>query len=390
MGENRAAKANVLIIGNSGVGKSTLVNAVLGEDRAEVSFGTKGTTEELHLYEKEDLPFRVIDTVGFEPSFFKRRAAIHAIRQWSRNSAKDGKTDTQINVIWFCVPGTAGKLFPETIHSLSQATSMWPSVPIITVITKSFSVPDREKNIELVNSVFSSQSHRKNLRKIIPVVAATFTLNENAYAAPEGITELIDATNELLPEGYQTAEKDIARFKLKRKRALAQGIVTAATGSGIVVGAVPIPIPDAAILIPVEAAEINALAKLYGINNDEESRKFLNSIVEVGTVSLAAKTALNALKAIPVINLGAAALNAIFAGAIIAVLGEGSIAAFEQVYLGNRSVEDLDWIKQFMESKLTADFVEKLKVAVSQSKDGMSPKKIIEIVLGIFTQGKTA
>ena len=390
VGENSGAKANVLIIGNSGVGKSTLVNAVLGEDRAEASFGTKGTTKELHLYEREDLPFRVIDTVGFEPSFFKRRAAIHAIRQWSRNSAKDGKTDTQINVIWFCVPGTAGKLFPETIHSLSQATSMWPSVPIITVITKSFSLPDREKNIELVNSVFSSQSHRKNLRKIIPVVAATFTLNENAYAAPEGITELIDATNELLPEGYQAAEKDIARFKLNRKRALAQGIVVTATGSGMAVGAVPIPIPDAAILIPVEAAEINALAKLYGINNDEESRKFLNSIVEVGTVSLAAKTALNALKAIPGINLGAAALNAIFAGAIIAVLGEGSIAAFEQVYLGNKSVEDLDWIKQFMESKLAADFVEKLKAAASQSKDGMSSKKLIEIVLGIFTEGKAA
>ena len=36
-------KGNVLIIGDSGVGKSTLVNAVLGEDRAEASFGSEGT-----------------------------------------------------------------------------------------------------------------------------------------------------------------------------------------------------------------------------------------------------------------------------------------------------------------------------------------------------------
>lgn len=390
LGKEPKAKGNVLIVGNSGVGKSTLVNAVFGEDRAETSFGQEGTTKELHLYESTDLPFRVIDTVGFEPTFLKRRAAIHAIRQWSHDSAKEGKTDTRINVIWFCVEGTSSKLFTETIKNLSQAISMWPSVPIIAVITKSFSVPDREKNIELVTNAFSSQSRSKNLRKIIPVVAQTFILNESAYAAPEGITELIDATNELLPEGYQAAERDIAQFKLDRKRALAQGIVAAATTGAAVTGAVPIPFPDAAVLVPIEVGEINALAKLYGIHDDEDSREFLNSIVQVGTVSLAAKTALNTLKALPGINLGAAALNAILAGGIVAALGEGSIHVFEQVYLGNKSVQDLDWVKQFMESKLTIELIEKLKTAVSQSKNGMRPRAIADILLGIFTTSKNA
>lgn len=58
-------KGNVLVIGNSGVGKSTLINAVLVEQVAKTSWGTEGTTKGLKIYEKERVPFRIIDTAGF-------------------------------------------------------------------------------------------------------------------------------------------------------------------------------------------------------------------------------------------------------------------------------------------------------------------------------------
>ena len=53
-------KGNVLVIGNSGVGKSTLINAVLGEERAKTGWGTEGTTKALEIYEGKSLPFRVL------------------------------------------------------------------------------------------------------------------------------------------------------------------------------------------------------------------------------------------------------------------------------------------------------------------------------------------
>lgn len=378
-------KGNVLVIGNSGVGKSTLINAVLGDDRAVTGFGTAGTTKELSIYESEKLPFRVIDTVGFEPSLIKEMGAVNAVKKWSKNSAKTGREDTQINVIWFCIEGTSSKLFPKTIKNLSRATAMWPSVPIIVVITKSYSVPERDRNIEMVYNAFATQKrYSKNLRKVIPVVASTYMLNENAYAAPEGITELIDATNNLLPEGVKAAETDIATFKLNRKRALAHSIVGVATAGGVVVGAVPIPFSDAMILGPAEIAEVNALAQVYGINKDEGSKEFLNSIVEVGTVSAAAKTAISALKAIPGINIGASVLNAIIAGSIVAALGEGSIYAFEQVYLGKKTIEDIDWVKKIIESKISTQFLEKVTIAINKLSNKSDSKSISKVILELF------
>lgn len=378
-------KGNVLVIGNSGVGKSTLINSVLGEETAKTGWGITGTTDKLEIYENENIPFRIIDTVGFEPSFIKRFKAINAVKRWSKNSAKAGKEDNQINVIWFCIDGTSSKLFEETIKSLSSATSMWESVPVIVTITKSYSVPEREKNIEMVNNAFAKQKrYSKNLRKVIPVVAATYVLNDTAYAAPEGITELIDATNDLMPEGIKAAETDIAKFKLNRKKVFAQSIVGTATTAATVVGAVPIPFPDAMILSPIEIGEVNALAKVYGIKNNEDSKRFLNSIVEVGTVSVVAKGAINALKAIPGINIGASVLNAAIAGFIVAAIGEGSIYAFEQIYLGNKTVQDIDWVTKILESKFSSEFIAKAQAAIEKMSDTTDGKSIVKILLDLF------
>jgi len=377
-------KGNVLVIGNSGVGKSTLINAVLGEQAAKTGWGTSGTTDRLEIYEPRDesVPFNVIDTIGFEPGYFKEARAVSAIRKWSRGSAKKGGEDHQINVIWFCVDGTSRKLFPTAIRALSRATAMWESVPVIVVITKSYSVPERAENIELVHNAFAAQKkHGSNVKRVIPVVAETYVLNENAFAAPEGISELIDLTNSLMPEGQKAAEQDLAKFVLGRRRALAQTVVTASTAAGIVVGAVPIPFPDAVILTPTEVAEVNAIARIYGIEKDEKSKQFLNSIVEAGTVGVAAKGLINALKAIPGVNLGAAALNAVIAGVIIAALGEGAVYAFEQIYLGNRSIDDVDWVRKIVESRLGGMLGDKAKPILERLKDTSDRKAVLSAVL---------
>lgn len=384
-------RGNVLVIGNSGVGKSTLINAVLGRNAAKTGYGTKGTTSGLELYEGEDLPFRVIDTIGFEPTFIKEQMAVNAVKRWSKNCAKEGKEDNQINVIWFCVDGTSRKLFPKAIQSLSRATSMWKTVPVIVVITKSYSVPERKENIGMVQNAFASQKKSKNLRKIIPVVAATYELNETAFAPPEGITELIDATNELMPEGLKAGVNDLAEFKLYRRRALAHSIVGASTVSAVIVGASPTNIADSLILGPLEVGEINAIAKVYGLKDETQLQKFKDSVVEVGTVTTAAKAILSNLKNIPGINIAGSVLNAIVAGSIVAALGEGTIYAMEQVYLGKKTFDDVEWVKKLLESKFSQGFIDRVMEAIKEINakgKKIEMKDIAQIINALFLSTK--
>ena len=385
-------RGNVLVIGNSGVGKSTLINSVLGDEKAKTGYGSSGTTDKLEIYESEEVAFRIIDTVGFEPSLVKGWKAINAVKKWSKESAKNGKEDSEINVIWFCVEGTSSKLFPKTIKDLSKATAMWETVPIVVVITKSYSVPERTQNIEMVSNAFAKQKrYSKNLKHIVPVVASTYTLNDTAFAAPEGITELIDVTNELMPEGIKAGAHDIYNFKLKRKKGLAQSIVALSTTAAVTVAAVPISLADALILSPIEVAQINGLAQLYEINKGEDSKQFLNSIVEVGTVSTAAKAAISRLKAVPGINIAASVLNAIIAGAIVAAIGEGCIYAFEKVYTGEKSIEDIDWVKKVMESKLSPQFIENVTAVaekISKSSNNKDVGKLVNSLLSTIPTRK--
>ncbi|WP_207214865.1 GTP-binding DUF697 domain-containing protein [Bifidobacterium pseudolongum] len=380
-------KGNVLVLGNSGVGKSTLINAVLGDDIAKTSFGTRGTTEELAIYGSPSVPFRVIDSIGFEPSPIKSLRAIHAVRKWSRLSAQEGNENSRINVIWFCVDGTAAKLFPETIRNFSNSIAMWKSVPIIAVITKSYSQADRARNIEMVRQAFRGQRVERNLRAIVPVVAQTFVINETAFASPEGITDLIDATMRAMPEGMQGGARDLMQFKLTRKRVLAQGLIGASVAAGATVGAVPIPIADSLVLSPLELAELNGLARLYGIDKREDSKQFLDSIVQVGTASVVAHSAISAIKAIPGINIAASVLNAIVAASIIAALGEGAVLAFEQVYTGQRSIRDIGWVQHLMAEQFGEGFLGKVSgiAQASQAGSGKDMRQmIIELVKAAF------
>lgn len=385
-------RGNVLVIGNSGVGKSTLINAVLGDEKAKTGYGSSGITKKLEIYESEEVPFRIIDTVGFEPSFMKQQKAIRAVKKWSKDSVKEDDENTKINLIWFCIEGTTRKLFPKMIKDLSRATAMWKSVPIVVAITKSYSVPERKENIEMVKEVFDSQKKKsKNLKVIIPVVASTYTLNETVFAAPEGISELIDVTNELMPEGIKATQSDVNHFKLIRKRALAHSVVGVSTASAAAIGAIPKSFSDAAILTPIEGTEIGALARIYEIYNRENSKEIMDSIIEIGTVSVAAKAVIKSVNAIPNIKITGKILNAIIAGAVVAAIGEGSIYVFDKIYTGEKSIEDIEWVKSVIQSKLSSDFINNVTSIVEKTGKGGYSKdldKVISLIQSTFLKTK--
>ena len=384
-------KGNVLVIGNSGVGKSTLINAVLGDRCAKTGWGTTGTTSEIKIYENDDLPFRVVDSIGFEPSFLKRTKAIGAVKKWSRQSAEGDGGDKRINAIWYCVDGTARKLFPESVAALAKATKMWESVPVIVVITKSYAKGEQDENIQMVHQAFAMQKrYAVNLKHVIPVVAWAYPVDIDKIVEPRGIEELIDATNALMPEGIRAAEKDVRSYKIRRKRAMARGVTFASAIAGAGVGATPLPVPDAAPLSAIELGEIEAIARIYKIEKQGESSALLQKFVEAGAASVAGKAFIDVLKRVPGVNLAASVVNAVAAACIIFALGEGCRFAFEQVYLGKKSVDDLAWVDKVTEGLYSSAFMEKAEAAIKKmSQRGAgeySAKQIVDAIGFIFDQ----
>ena len=376
-------KGNVLVLGNSGVGKSTLINAVLGTDVAAASFGTAGTTKELKIYgpDLDGSPFNLIDSVGFEPNWFKAWQAVNAVKAWSRKSAKEGNEDNQINIVWFCIDGCAAKLFPETVENMAKAVSMWKDIPVVVVITKSFSKPDRDRNITMIREAFDKvKKYHCNVQGIMPVVAQIYEIYENTSVAPEGLSELVDKTLELMPEGFQIADENVKRFRLNRKRALAQAVTGVAVTSAVVVGAVPIPVPDAPILVSIETIMVNRILNIYEIKNEDDKKRFTEILLEMGAATLIGKAAISAVKAIPGINLAADVINAIVAGAVVSLMGEAVCYVLDRVYLGKLNLSEYDKVRDLVKEKFASGEITKYVESVA---------KIAEPILA-KTKGKKA
>lgn len=174
---------------------------------------------------------------------------------------------------------------------------------------------------------------------------------------------------------------DLEVKKLVRSRRLrAQSIIGVATTAGVIVGAIPIPFSDAVLLNKAENIEVNTIASIYEITKDDKSREFINTIIQVGTASSVITSAASALKAIPGVNLGTSVINAIIAGTIVAVIGEGAVFAFEQVSMGKRTIEDLEWLEKVMKSKFAAKFTKSVYTSFRQISTNAKKEEIVQII----------
>ena len=370
-------KANILVMGTSGAGKSTLINAVIGREVAKVGYGKHGT-EKMQAYESEDLSFRLIDSRGFDYSFWGTQKTVKDMSDWMKSGLRDKKP--RIHMLWFCVDATSKRFTAKTLKTLEYVKKEWKDIPTIVVLTKSFFPAEDKENIEMVQETFRKMAKRTGRPvAIIPVLAYP---PKGMEILPRGIEELICVTEENLDSAFKDSDEAVRRYDLKCKKANAQALTAVSASSAAVVGAIPIGVPDAVILTPLETGLITGISKIYGMNQKDDFTKTIASrIVEAGAVSMAAKAAINQLKLVPgVANLAADVLNAIVAGTIVFGIGEASAIVMGKVYLGDIDKENLDWINGIVNSKM-GKAVAKITEIMSKNNGKIKPKEIIEVLV---------
>ena len=364
-------KINVMLLGTSGCGKSTLINALLGEERAETGIG-EAVTNAIAVYESDDLPFRMIDTVGYE---FVRQKNVEKL----------------IHMIWFCIDGTVKRIDQSVLSYIKSVSDDWKGVPIILVFTKSYSEIEEEENVQMARDAIHkyNSKHTKNplvIEGIIPVVAKLYPINETFSVAPRNLDKLAEKTNELAPRGIQIANSAVKDIDVSIKRGMAQSIVAGATTAACAVGAIPIPTPDAAVLVPLQTAMMGGIARTYGIKENSQVNSIVNSVLKVGMTTIAGRTLLNQLKLIPGLNAAGSALNAVTAGIVTFAAGEISITMFERVYKGDVEYKAVDWEAEAF--SLFSNYMPGIMKAVKNYADKhggvIDPKKLGDLLSELF------
>ena len=56
--------------------------------------------------------------------------------------------------------------------------------------------------------------------------------------------------------------------------------------------------------------------------------------------------------------------------------------------MGKKSVNDIDWVTKFLESKLSLEFIEKVTPMLKELGDNVKPKDIAKAIIKIFTKNK--
>lgn len=108
-------RVNIPVAGNTGVGKSSLINAVFGDDVAPASAG-RPVTQGLHPYKAPNAPLNLWDSRGFEAGGDEAVKLVEA--KIAELRSKDDASE-QIHIAWLCIAAMSSRV--EPVHEDSCA-----------------------------------------------------------------------------------------------------------------------------------------------------------------------------------------------------------------------------------------------------------------------------
>ena len=155
--QNEIKHLNLQIIGKTGVGKSTLVNAIFGEKVAEVKKGEPCTMETI-CYESEKYNFiRIYDTRGIEISKnFDIEKVFNETLKDIKEKCEKNEPDNLIHCLLYCFTGTRFEREEGEILVKLRQTYEGKKLPIILVLTQDIEDDEDEDGEDSFKQLFES------------------------------------------------------------------------------------------------------------------------------------------------------------------------------------------------------------------------------------------
>ena len=308
---------NLAVFGKTGVGKSTLVNAVFGSQVAETGMG-RPVTRGLVYYRHPGGLLGLYDSEGFETGT-SGDEILDALRSRVAES-RSLPVDQQIHAAWYLVRWS-DRRFEERQGDFVRALSDL-GLPVILVMTQ---VPSRDGVPHPEAQEFAAYIESLGL-PLRPAGRALLTnaLEDPFTASPVfGLQELLDATYLVVPEVATAALTAVQILDWERKRQAAKTIINQSVALAAGVGATPIPFSDAALLVPTQVTMIARITAAYGLPADRSrALAAAGAVVLTGGATMAGRyIATNLLKFVPGGQVATAAISATVAGSLTRAVG---------------------------------------------------------------------
>ncbi|MBC9789434.1 YcjF family protein [Carnobacterium maltaromaticum] len=256
-------KVNLLVVGKSGVGKSTLINTVFGEEIVHTGVG-KPVTNQISLIEQEDFPVRIYDNVGFEIGSlgFDIKGVLktlkgNPVQQLIKKVQATENQDDDIHVVWYVVSGSGSRIEEAEISFIKWILEQ--KIPVILVLTKCYDLTEAKLLRKQIEQLVLDA-------KDVILVLAKESDNQSVF----GIEDLIQTTVDWLPEGLQTSfiHSQEASVNIKHNEALK--IVTGTMAANFGTGFTPVPGADAPVMMASQSMMITKITSIYGIDIDKQ------------------------------------------------------------------------------------------------------------------------
>ena len=318
--ENHLGTFNILVTGRPGVGKSTIINLILGEKRCRENQG-RTVTRKIVKYVHKKYPLCLFDTPGFD-SDKEINDVINIIKRFNEDLT-EGRN--QIHAIFFLINSESARTFIGKDEKFIQRI-LHLDTPIYFLLTRSQTEKKGQEFADLlqisIKQVFGN-GHRL-LQRIFPVQLLE-EKSETKHIKPFGVNNVF---NQIFHD-YEKDKIDLKRFDglsknddekikeiihkssffkyiqtiddvIKYSKKVSYGIVGSYCLLAGAIGASPIPIADWFLLTPIQVSMIMAIAAAFGrFKNKKDALSIVKSMGVNIAVSGVARGVASIMKVIP-------------------------------------------------------------------------------------------
>ena len=217
---------NILLLGKTGVGKSTLINGTFDYDeneKAKTGVGNSITQKFDEYTSDKRKGLRLIDSKGIQMDDYNIKEVFNETKNLIEEKARKGDTDKLIHCIWYCFQCGNLRFENSEKETLTLLMNQYHdnSLPIIIVITQSFDEGPTKEMTEFIKKEFQFLKREMIIMPVVAKEKIIINRKNELIIEKDGIEDLLKISfeksqNAVLPALFKSIEEKIIQSFFKK------------------------------------------------------------------------------------------------------------------------------------------------------------------------------